>query len=47
MGADCDTDHYLVVSKVKERLATSKQAAQKCDVEEFKLRKLIELEVRK
>jgi hypothetical protein len=25
--ADCDTDHYLVVAKVKERLAVSKQAA--------------------
>jgi hypothetical protein len=28
-GADCDTDHYLVVEKVRERLAVSKQAAQK------------------
>jgi endonuclease/exonuclease/phosphatase family metal-dependent hydrolase len=27
-GADCDTDHYLVVAKVRERLAVSKQAAQ-------------------
>ena len=24
-GADCDTDHYLVVTKVRERLAVSKQ----------------------
>jgi hypothetical protein len=24
-GADCDTDHYLVVAKVRERLAVSKQ----------------------
>ena len=24
MGADCDTDHYLVVAKVRERLAGSK-----------------------
>jgi hypothetical protein len=23
-GADCDTDHYLVVAKIKERLAMSK-----------------------
>ena len=30
-GADCDTDHYLVVAKVRERLAVSKQAAQKLD----------------
>jgi len=29
MGAECDTDHYLVVAKVRERLAISKQAAQR------------------
>ena len=46
-GADCDTDHYLLVAKVRERLAVSKQAAQKSDVEIFNLRKLNELEVRK
>jgi hypothetical protein len=23
-GADCDTDHYLVVAKVRQRLAVSK-----------------------
>jgi hypothetical protein len=28
-GADCDTDYYLVVAKVREILAVSKQAAQK------------------
>jgi len=44
---DCDTDHYLVVAKVRERLAVSKQAAQKFDVEKFNLRNLNELEVRK
>jgi len=46
-GADCDTDRYLVVAKVRERLAVSKQAAQKFDGERFNLRKLNELEVRK
>ena len=46
-GADCDTDHYLVVAKVNERLAVSKQAAQTFDVERFNLKKLSELEVRK
>jgi hypothetical protein len=44
---DCDTDHYLVVAKFRERLAVSKQAAEKFDVERFNLRKLSELEVRK
>jgi hypothetical protein len=34
-----------VVAKVRERLAVSKQAAWKCDVERFNLRKLNELEV--
>jgi len=27
--ADCETDHYLVVAKVRERLAVCEQAAQK------------------
>jgi hypothetical protein len=26
-AADCDTDHYLVVATVRERLAVSKQTA--------------------
>ena len=46
-GADCDTDHYLVVAKVRERLAVSKQAAQNLDGEKFNLRKLKDLEVKK
>ena len=46
-GADCDTDHCLVVAKVRERLAVRKQAAQKSDGEGFNLRKLNEREVRK
>ena len=36
-----------MVAKVRERLAVSKQAAQKFDGERFNLRKLKELEVRK
>jgi hypothetical protein len=43
----CDTDHYLVVAKVRERLAVSKTAALKFDGERFNLRKLNELEIRK
>jgi hypothetical protein len=46
-GADCDTDHCLVVAKFRERMAVSKQAAQKFEVEIFKLWQLNELEVRK
>jgi hypothetical protein len=42
-----DTDHYLVVAKVRERLTVSKEEAQKFDVEKFNLRKLNELEARK
>ena len=45
-GADCDTDHYLVVAKFRERLAVSKQAGQRFDGERFNVRKLNELEVR-
>ena len=46
-GAECDTDHYLVVGKIRERLSVSKREAQKFDGERFNLWKLNELEVRK
>jgi hypothetical protein len=36
-----------VVAKVRDRLAVSKQAAKKSDVDRFTLRKLSQLEVRK
>jgi len=34
-GADSDTDHCLVLAKVRERLAVSKEAAQMFDVEKI------------
>jgi len=46
-GAGFDSDHCLVVAKVRERLVVSKSAAQRFDGERFNLRKLNELEFRK
>jgi NADH:ubiquinone oxidoreductase subunit D len=43
-GADCDTEHYLVVAEVRERLAVSKQTTHKFHVERFNLKKLNEVE---
>ena len=45
-GPECDTEHYLVVANVRDKLAISKQAAQKFDGERFNLRKQNDLEVR-
>jgi hypothetical protein len=43
-GADCETDHYLVVANVRERLAVRKQTTQKCHIERLNLKKLNEVE---
>jgi fructosamine-3-kinase len=43
-SADCDTDHYLVVAKVREKLAVSKQRSHRFRMEGFSLKKLNELE---
>jgi len=45
-GADCDTNHYLVIEKFRERLAVGKQATQRFDRQRFNLRKLNEREIR-
>jgi hypothetical protein len=42
--ADCDTDHSLVMAKVREKLAVSKRTMQKIDIERFSLKKLNEAE---
>jgi hypothetical protein len=34
-AADCDSDHYLVVAKVRERLAANKQRSKRFDMERF------------
>jgi hypothetical protein len=45
-GADCDTDYYLVVTKLRERISVSKRASQKFDLERFDLKKLDDVEVK-
>jgi hypothetical protein len=44
--ADCDSDYYLVVAKVRERLAVSKQMVKKMDMERFNINQLNEEEVK-
>jgi hypothetical protein len=43
-AADCDIDHYLVVEKVRGRLAVSKQTTHRVLVERFNLKKLNEVD---
>jgi hypothetical protein len=45
-GADCVTDHYLVVAKARDGLAASKRAAQKIYIERFNVKKLNEGDVK-
>jgi hypothetical protein len=45
-GPDCDTDHYLVVARVRVKLAVSKQAARKIDTKRFNVKKLNEGDVK-
>jgi hypothetical protein len=43
-AADCDTDHYLVAAKVKDRLAVSNKTTHTFHTERFSLKKLNEVE---
>jgi hypothetical protein len=45
-ASDCDTDHYLVVAKIKERIAVNKEGSHKLQMERFNLKKLKEVEGR-
>jgi hypothetical protein len=40
----CDTDHYLVVAKVRKRLAVNKQRSRRSHMERFNLNRLNEVE---
>jgi hypothetical protein len=43
-AADCDTDHYLVVAKIRERIAVNKQGSHKFHMERFNLKRLNDVE---
>jgi hypothetical protein len=46
MTADCDTDHYLAMAKVRDRLAVNKQRLHRFRMERFNLKKLNEVEAK-
>jgi hypothetical protein len=41
-----DTDHYLVVAKLRDRISVSKQARQKFNVQRVDMKKLHDVEVK-
>jgi hypothetical protein len=42
-AADCDTDYYLVVAKIRERIEVNKQGSHTFHMERFNLKKLNEV----
>jgi hypothetical protein len=45
-GADCDSEHCLVVAKIREKLAVNNRPVKKMDMDRFNLKKLNEGEVK-
>jgi hypothetical protein len=45
-GADCDTDHYPTVAKLRETISVSKWARQKSDLKRFDPKKLDDVKVK-
>jgi hypothetical protein len=45
-GADCDSEDYLVVAKVRESLAVGKRMVNKMEVDRFNLKQLNDEEVK-
>jgi hypothetical protein len=43
-AADCDTDHYLVVANVRERLAVNQQSSHRFHTKRFNSKKLNDVE---
>jgi hypothetical protein len=44
MATDCDSKYYLVIAKVRERLAVSKRRSQRFHMERLILKELNEIE---
>jgi hypothetical protein len=44
MAADCDTDHYVVVATVRERLSVSKKTRHRLHIKTSNHKKLDEVE---
>ena len=45
-GTDCDTDHYLVVATIPERLSLKKEIKQHLVADRYNLNKLVDRETR-